>query len=51
MGENTETNLNGRPTKPNELENGRACYGYSATRVGELPVGPILVASNNAVTF
>jgi hypothetical protein len=51
MGKNTKPNLNGRPSKPDELENGSAGYGYSATRVGELPVGSIIVASNYAATF
>jgi len=41
MGKNTETNLNGRTSKPDKLENGSACNDYSATRVGELPVDPI----------
>jgi len=40
MGKNTETNLNGRTSKRDELENGIACSDYSATRVGQLPVGP-----------
>jgi hypothetical protein len=43
MGKNMEMNLNGRISKPDEWENGSACYDFSATRVSQLPVGPILV--------
>jgi hypothetical protein len=51
MVKNAETNLNGRTSKPDGLQNGSARYDYSATRVGQsmtcavkpVAVPPVLV--------
>ena len=40
VGKNPERNVNWRTAKPDELENGIACYDYSATRVSQPPGVP-----------